>query len=252
MREKGQASVHCEISDDICNLVIDNPGRSNALSLQLLSELAEQIENARQKKVRAVVLTGASQKFSAGGDFNDLQGSIEDLAMDDAIEKVVDATRSLPAPVIAAVEGPCMGGAVDIALACDLLVAGTDAFFEVPATRMGLLYNPLAVLRWQRRLAGPTLSRLLLAGERFTADAAMAAGVVTHLAATGSAMIKAHELAVRILQGTPDAVAATKGLLLALESDEIDLKQWQALRREILASPARKESVTRAKQSTSN
>ena len=142
-----------------------------------------------------------------------------------------------------------MGGAVDIALACDLLVAGESAFFEVPAARLGLLYNPRAVLRWRKRLSGLTLRSLLLVGERFAADAAVAAGVVSHRAPTGSATARAHDLAAGILQGTPAAVAATKGMLLAIESDEINLERWDELRREILASPERKAAVGEAKQS---
>jgi enoyl-CoA hydratase/carnithine racemase len=250
--ESGQASVQCEIDGNICDLVMSNPGRSNALSFRLLADLAEQMENARRKKVRVVILSGAGEKFSAGGDFADLKGTIDDIAIDDAIEKVVDLIRAMPAPVIAAVEGPCMGGAVDIALAADLLVAGESAFFEVPAARLGLLYTPRAVLRWRKRLSGLTLRCLLLAGDRFTADAAMNAGVVSHLAPTGNAKTKAHELAAGITQGTPDAVGATKGLLIALESDDFDLDHWDEQRREILASPERKEAVARAKQSKAN
>jgi len=249
--DNGQASVHCKTDGGICDLVMENPGRSNALSKQLLADLADQLENARETNARVVILSGAGRKFSAGGDFNDLKGTIDDLAIDDAIEKVVDAIRGMPAPVIAAVEGPCMGGAVDIALACDLLVAGESAFFEVPAARLGLLYNPRAVLRWRKRLSGLTLRSLLLAGERFAADAAVAAGVVSHRAPTGNATARAHDLAAGILQGTPSAVAATKGMLLAIESDEINLERWDELRREILASPERKAAVGEAKQSKS-
>jgi enoyl-CoA hydratase/carnithine racemase len=250
--DNGRALVHCKTDGGICDLVMENPGRSNALSFQLLADLADQLENAREKNARVVILSGAGKKFSAGGDFNDLKGTIDDLAIDDAIEKVVDAIRGIPAPVIAAVEGPCLGGAVDIALACDLLVAGESAFFEVPAARLGLLYNPRAVLRWRKRLSGLALRRLLLAGERFAADAAVAAGVVSHRAPTGSATARAHDLAAEILQGTPAAVAATKAMLLAIESDEesdeINLERWDELRREILASPERKAAVTEAKQ----
>ena len=88
----------------------------------------------------------------------------------------------------------------------------------------------------------------MLAGDRFTADAAMSAGVVSHLAPMGNAKTKAHELAARLTQGTPDAVSATKRLLIALESDDFEPDHWEELRREILASPERKEAVARAKQ----
>ena len=248
MTENREAWVQCKFSDDVCELVLDSPGRRNALSFSMLADLDRQLSNAREKDARVVIITGAGNTFSAGADLNDLMGTIDDLALDGAIEKVVDGMLALPAPVIGAVEGPCMGGAVDIALACDLLVASDDAFFQVPATSMGLLYNPRAIMRWRKRLSGLALRRLLLAGERLTADAAFQAGVVSHVVPTGSALHKSHELASRILQGSPEAVAATKGLLVALESGNTKLRRWEKVRRNILASSERKASVDRAKQ----
>ncbi|MCH7820909.1 MAG: enoyl-CoA hydratase/isomerase family protein [Proteobacteria bacterium] len=249
MTEHQEAHVHCTIDEGICELVLDNPGRSNALSLVLLDDLAAQLEIARQEKARVVIISGAGSTFSAGADLADLTGTIEDLAMDEAIEKVVDAMLELPAPVIAAVEGPCMGGAVDVALACDLLVAGADAFFEVPATRMGLLYNPRAILRWRNRLSGLTLRSMLLTGERLAADAAFQAGIASHVVAAGSALDKSRELASQVLAGTRDAVAATKDVLVAFESGDTNLENWQMLRGATLASPERKELVDRARKS---
>lgn len=249
MTENQKPCVHSSFREDVCELVLDNPGRSNALSLALLADLDEQLAAARQQNARVVIVSGAGSTFSAGADLADLTGTIDDLSLDTAIENVVDAMLAMPAPVIGAVEGPCMGGAVDIALACDLLVAGEDAFFEVPATRMGLLYNPRAILRWRKRLTGLTLRSMLLTGERLTADAAFKAGVVSHVVSAGTAQAKCRELASRALHGTREAVAATKGLLVAIESGETKLENWEKLRRDILGSPERKESVARARKS---
>jgi len=249
--ENREAWVQCKFGNDVCELVLDSPGRKNALSFTMLADLDKQLTNARQKDARVVILAGAGNTFSAGADLDDLTGTIDDLALDDAIEKVVDNILALPAPVIGAIEGPCMGGAVDIALACDLLVASEDAFFQVPATRMGLLYNPRAIMRWRKRLSGLALRTMLLAGERLTAAAAFQTGVVSHVVPAGSALDKSHDLASRILQGSPEAVAATKGLLVALESGDMKLNHWEKLRRKILASSERETSVARAKQEKS-
>ena len=244
-----KAWVHCKFSEDICELVLDDPRRRNALSLALLADLGDLVAVARDNGARAVIVTGSGSTFSAGADLADLKGTIDDLAMDTAIEKVVDAILATPAPVIGAIEGPCMGGAVDIALACDLLVASENAFFEVPAARMGLLYNPRAILRWRKRLSGLTLRSMLLAGERLTADAAFHAGVVSHVVPAGTAQDKSHQLASQVLQGTREASAATKGLLVALESGQTKLEYWEKIRRDVLASPERQESVARARKS---
>ncbi len=244
------ARVFITTNADVCELVLDNPGRKNALSLALLADLNEKLAIARENDARAVILSGSGGVFSAGADFADLTGTIDDLAMDDAIEKAVIQIRDMPAPVIAAIEGPCVGGAVDIALACDFLVASKEAFFEVPAARLALLYNPEALRRWHARLSGLTLRRMLILGERFTAAEALQAGVVSHLVAEGSALEKSRELADRATQGSRDAIAATKGLLAALESGETDLARWEKIRKEILDSPERRELVSKAKESS--
>jgi len=242
------AQVFITTKDDICELVLDNPGRKNALSYSLLNDLNKKLASARELGARAIILTGAGDVFSSGADFSDLTGTIDDLAMDDAIEKAVIQIREMPAPVFAAVEGPCMGGAVDIALACDFLVASKEAFFKVPAARLGLLYNPEAVRRWHARLSGLTLRRILLLGERFTAAEAVDAGVVSHLVGKGTALDESRKLANRAIDGSRDAVVATKDLLVALESGEMDLTRWEKARKEILESTERQESVARAKK----
>jgi enoyl-CoA hydratase/carnithine racemase len=246
------AKVSSKATDGICELVLNNPGRKNALSYALLDDLNNKLASANDDAVRAVILSGAGNVFSAGADFADLTGTIDDLAIDEAIEQSVVRIREMPAPVFAAIEGPCMGGAVDIALACDFLVASDEAFFEIPAARLGLLYNPEAVQRWRARLSGMTLRRMLLLGERFSAADAVQAGVVSHLASAGSALNKSRQLADRVAQGNRDVVAATKGLLVALESGDIDLLLWEKVREEILDSPERHDLVARAKDSTDN
>jgi len=239
-------------NNDIHEIVLDNPGRKNALSYALLDDLNRELTSARESNARAVIITGADNSFSAGADFADLTGTIDDIAIDDAIEQVVNQIREMPAPVFAAVEGPCMGGAVDIALACDFLVASKESFFEVPAARLSLLYNPAAVRRWYARLSGLTLRRLLLLGERFTAAEAAQAGVVSHLVAQGEALNESRELASRAIDGSRNAVAATKSLLVALEDGATDLARWEEVRREILDAAERHDAVARAKESTDN
>jgi enoyl-CoA hydratase/carnithine racemase len=239
-------------NNDIHEIVLDNPGRKNALSYALLDDLNNELTSARDNHVRAVIITGADNTFSAGADFADLTGTIDDMAIDEAIANIVTQIREMPAPVFAAVEGPCMGGAVDIALACDFLVASEESFFEVPAARLGLLYNPDAVRRWHARLSGLTLRRMLLLGERFTAAEAARAGVVSHLVAPGAALDESGKLAKRAIDGSREAIAATKSLLVALEGGNSDLARWEKVRRETLDSPQRRESVARAKESTDN
>ena len=247
-----KARVTSTTTSGICQLVLDNPGRKNALSYALLDDLNKKLTSAREDPARAVILSGAGDAFSAGADFSDLTGTIDDLAIDNAIEQVVQQIRSFPAPVFAAVDGPCMGGAIDIALACDLLVASKQAVFEMPAARLGLLYNPSAIRRWSARLSPLTLRRMLLLSERFTAADAFQAGVVSHLVEDGSALEYSKALAERAAQCTRDAIAGYKSVLVAIDNGETDLAEWEKLRRETLESPERSERVARAKEPSKN
>ena len=248
MSEAKSARVQYTFEDGVCELVLDNPGRKNALSMSLLDDLNCKLIDAHDSNARAVVLTGSGHTFSAGADLADLTGTLDDLAIDTAIEQAVHHIHALPGPVIAAIEGPCIGGAVDIALACDALVVSEEAFFQVPATRMGLFYNPRAVMRWHSRLDAVALRSMLLLGERFTAEMAIGAGLASHRVPVGGARDKAWDLARAAALGTPEAVAATKDLLVALEGEDTDLKRWEKVYKKILGSSERRESVARAKK----
>ncbi len=243
-----RSRVHVTLEEGVCELVIDNPRRKNALSLSLLDELEAALADAREGSARVVILAGAGDVFSAGADLADITGSVEDRAVDDAIERVVHGIRSLPAPVIAAIEGPCLGGAVTLALACDALVSSAESYFQVPATRMGLLYNPVAVARMHARLGSAILSRLLLFGEELNAESAARAGFVACVVSTGCARDRAWELARQASMGAPNAVAVTKSLLVALEGGETQLDRWNRIYADILGSPERGEAVAATKK----
>ncbi len=107
------AHVHCRFEDGICELVLDNPGRKNALSFSLLDDLNARLIEARDGKARAVVLMGSGNTFSAGADLADLTGTADDLAIDKAIEQAVDCIRSLPGPVIASLSLPVLSLSVN-------------------------------------------------------------------------------------------------------------------------------------------
>jgi enoyl-CoA hydratase/carnithine racemase len=138
-----------------------------------------------------------------------------------------------------------VGAAVELALACDVRIAGASAFFEVPAVRLGLLYSPAATLRMRRAVPGQTLSRLLLLGERLSASDALTAGLVARCVAAGTATEVASALAARVPTGAADAMRATKALLTAAEPDPVE---WEPVRMDLLESPARGRAIAAAKE----
>lgn len=226
----------------IVSLLLNRPDRRNALSIELLGNLSDALSCEVREDTTAVIISGADGCFSAGGDIADLSGTIEDLGMDDAIADVTGKILGLPVPVVAAIDGPCMGGAFDLAVSCDIRIAAQDTVFQVPASRFGLLYNPESVFRMQRRLGRDAVFRILVLGERFDAREALQAGIVSRV--VEGASYDAALLAARSAAGNnPQAVAATKGLLNAMDGAGFDPGEWEEKRRELLSSPERRDAV---------
>ena len=237
-----------EIEDGVCTIILNKPGKKNALSLELLADLEQNLEKLQNDEdLRAVILQGADGSFSVGVDLADVTGTPADQEIDDQIERVNKLMQSLPVPCLAAIEGPCVGGAVTVALACDALVASENSFFEIPATRLGLLYNLGSVAQLHARLGSATLTRLLLFGERLNAQTALQSGMVNWIVPDGSAYEKALEIISKVANSTK-AVAATKSLIIALEHGQQNLSDFNEIRNEILSSAERKGAVEKAKK----
>ena len=167
--------------------------------------------------------------------------------MDDAIQGAAASIRDCPVPVIAAVEGPCIGGALELALNCDAIVAAEGAYFALPATELGLLYDPRAVARLRLRLSPSALRWLLLIGEQIDAFIGAEVGLVASIVCEGTARAEARALAERVAARSPQAVAATKKLLNELEQGCAQLDEWERVRLDILDSTERRERVEQAK-----
>ncbi len=242
-----QKPINVEHHDKIVTILLNQQERKNALSLNLLQALSEALSTAQQADTAALVLTGAGGCFSAGADLNELSGTIGDLDVDDAIETVVGKIREFPVPVIAAIDGPCLGGAVDLAISCDIRFATENAFFQLPATRLGLLYNPKAIQRMQGLLGRDAVFRLLVIGERFDAEAALRAGIISHIVDEPECHTAALVYSRQAVANSRSAVSATKNLLKDLDTGDFDTEFWEQQRRRHLSSPERLAAVTKVK-----
>ncbi|WP_347350171.1 enoyl-CoA hydratase/isomerase family protein [Intrasporangium sp.] len=239
------AGLATERHGGVLHLVLDAPRRRNALTRDMLRGLADALADIPDD-VTGLVLRGAGTTFSAGADFAELTGTRADLAYDDDVTRVRAAILQCPRVVVAAVEGPCLGAAADLALACDLRVIAEDGYVQVPAIRLGLLYSPDALDRHARTYPIDAVRRLFLLGERFGGPAAVAAGLASAVVPGGATAGHATELLARIAATELAAVAATKGFLDAVVSDDIDAAHWQQRRIELLDSPARHRAIQAA------
>jgi enoyl-CoA hydratase len=194
----------------------------------------------------SVVLTGGLSIFSAGIDFSEIGRGASDVSVDDAIAQTVSAIRQISVPVLAAIEGPCIGGAFEIAIACDVRVAARGSYFSVPATQLGILYRPGGIANLVNTLGRETVTRLFILNERIGAEQAVVVGIASHLADSGGALDAAVELARGVPEASMDSVRATKQLINEVSRVDDNFKHWERQRRDILSSEARADALLRA------
>jgi len=200
-------------------LTISNPDQRNALGPEIYAAGIEALNVAdSNREVRSVVLTGAGSTFCAGGNLQRLlanrQQPPEHQARSiEAMHGWIEAIRTFPKPVIAAVEGAAAGAGFSLALACDFIVAAENAVFVMAYTSVAL--SPDGGGSWSLAQALPRqlASELLMSGERIGAARLQQLGVVNQVAAPGAALEQALGLAARLNERAPNALASVKDLL---------------------------------------
>lgn len=209
-------------------LTLSNPGQRNALGPEIYAAGVEALEGAENSpEVRCVVITGEGEWFCAGGSLPRLAANRqrEPQAQADSIDALhgwIDAIRTFPKPVVAAVEGAAAGAGFSLALACDFVVAARRAVFAASYSKVGL--SPDGGLSWQlgRTVPRQLASEWLMLGGRIDAERLHALGLVNELADAGRALETALALAQRLAQGAPNALASIKELLAEAPSTSIE------------------------------
>ncbi len=172
-------------------LTIDRPERRNAVDLDTLVQLRTALDEARERQVRVVVLTGAGGTFCAGADLT----GVESDGFFDALRSVLTGLCDLPAVTIAAVEGAALGAGTQLAAACDLRMATADARFGIPAARLGLMVDRWTVQRLVALFGAGPARAILLAAATYTGEDAMRMGFVQRLGALHDAITWATAIA---------------------------------------------------------
>lgn len=171
--------VSTESRGPVAIVTIDRRDKANALGIDLMGELRASLGDAARSH-RGLVLTGAGGVFCGGADLGDLRTDPDGLQA--ALTALRSAVLDLPVPIVAAVDGPCVGGGVELAMACDLRIGSPSAAFEIPAARLAVAYPEAGLQVLRHRLPHQTLARLFLLNERIDAAGAVVAGIVARLA----------------------------------------------------------------------
>ena len=168
--------IRLEKDDGLWVATIDRPDRANSLTAAMLEELADIAEAAQD--ARALILTGAGRVFSAGADLDEARAG---LATSPVWERLSGAIAALPGLTIAALNGTLAGGAMGMALACDIRLAVQGATFFYPVMKLGFLPQPSDPAR-MAALIGPSHTRMMLmGGARLDADEALSFGLIDRI-----------------------------------------------------------------------
>jgi enoyl-CoA hydratase/carnithine racemase len=202
------------IGDGIAVLTINRPERRNALNLDVKRRLADIVEELEaDPTVRVVVLTGAQGVFVAGTDLAEMAAMTPTEHSLRETDRMFTVLRRFPKTLIAAVEGYALGGGCELALACDMIVAGGKAKFGQPEIRVGIMPGAGGTQRLLRTVGRYRAMKLILTGEPVTADEALSMGMLSEVVPDGTALGRALELAETILRMPPLAVLAIKEVM---------------------------------------
>lgn len=203
-------SILVTVEENVATVTLNRPEDMNALSEKMRSELAGCFENLeRNDTVRAVVLTGGDQVFSAGVDLKELAGLGEGEVGDyiGSVTRYLNKIYTFKKPVVAAVGGIALGGGFNLATVCDIIIASETAIFGHPELKFGLnpLIDPL------RRIVGLARAKeIAMLGEPLGAREALRIGLVNRVAPPERFMEEAHAIARELSRRSPKALEAVK------------------------------------------
>lgn len=213
------AEIRIQRERHVTRITLHNPARRNAMCHSMWQGLGDALDAAhRDDQLRVLVLTGAGDKaFCAGNDISEFKTWRDDparhTAYDAASARAMSLLRSVPVPVIARIRGVCVGGGLEIALACDLRVACDDARFGITPAKLGLGYTLRDVSLVVDTLGAASARRLLFTGRLYSADDAMAMGMLDALAPADEFDRVLEDLVDTIAGNAPLTVRALKAAL---------------------------------------
>jgi len=199
-------------ADGVAVITLRN-GKVNSLSKAVLTQLLAIAEQLTIDPPGAVIVTGSDRIFAAGADISEFAGPDEARQIGALFVAALNAVAGIPRMVIAAVAGPALGGGCELALACDMRLAGDSARFGQPEILLGIIPGGGGTQRLPR-LVGPARAKdMILTGRQVAADEAVSIGLVDEVVPRDSLMTRARELAAELARGPVLAHALAKAAI---------------------------------------
>jgi 2-(1,2-epoxy-1,2-dihydrophenyl)acetyl-CoA isomerase len=245
------------VSAGVARLAVNRPDKLNAYRNETADELRDAIGRAeKDEAVRVIQMTGEGRGFGAGYDLSTVKPN-EVPALDDVLERhfnpLVRAMRGSRLPIVAAVNGPCAGAAVGVALAADIVVAARSAYFYEPFVGIALIPDAGNTLYLSRILGHVRASGMMMLGDRISAEKALQWGLLWDVTDDADLVATANAICARLANLDAGALAATKRLIdsaacfgadeqLALERDlQGEAGRGPAMKAQIAAFFARRK-----------
>ena len=225
-------TITVEIRERVAILTIDRPDKLNALNSTVHSEGVAALDELRKNgEVRVLVITGAGEKsFIAGADISEFKGRTPVTQRSTFQERsLFNAIDTFPKPVIAMVNGFCLGGGNELALACDLRVCSPNARFSQPEINLGIMPGGGGTQRLTRLVGEGRSMEMMLTGDMIDAETAYKFGLVNHVYDATELEVKTMELANKIAEKAPIALQLCKEAVKFASRSNLD----EGLRREV-------------------
>jgi len=221
-------TIQVEMHDSVGVITLNRPASLNALTETVAQEFLAAVSEIRELGARAIVLTGAGRAFCAGGDLRAMQIIAEREGRVDAffdeplglLNECISLIRRSPLPFIAAVNGAASGGGCNLALACDLVVAGESARFNQAFIKVGLSPDCGGTFILPRLVGWKRATELMMTGDIIPAQRALEIGMINAVVPDAELMICALAMAERLAQGPTAAMGKIKELLEASATND--------------------------------
>lgn len=222
-----------ESSDGVLTLTLNRPEALNSFTVEMKEALLAALKDAaRDKEVRAIVLTGAGRGFSAGQDLKERQApGVSDLGTELRVRynPIILAMRRLEKPIIGAINGVAAGAGISIAMACDIVLASDKATFIEAFTRVGLVPDTGSTWFLPRLVGMSRAAEMMFTADPVDAATAERIGLVNRVVPADELMVQANALATKLAQSAPIALAlAKRALNRAYETNLEEALEYEA------------------------
>jgi enoyl-CoA hydratase/carnithine racemase len=220
-------------AEAVARIRISNPERRNALDHEILDTLAETLPRLNHGiETRCVLITGAPPAFSAGYDLTAIPGATFERDAEALVahpfHDAMEALAAHPWPTVAAINGHCLGGGLELAMTCDLRICASGAKLGMPPAKLGLVYSHTGLRKFIDTLGLARTKELFLTGRNFAAERAEQIGLVHEVVEDDSFEAAALELAAEVAANAPLSTRGNKRAIEVLNSNPLLSEQQEA------------------------